>query len=115
MKKDFFKKLVFFILSSCIFVSGCSFSGDDDNMALKAAILLSMNNNAAGSDKVRVNLKFETPRGGTILASQELKDLVFSGIHEGGETYSTTAPDKTSLCNKAIWLQTGNWTFNIEG
>ena len=115
MKKDFFKKLVFFIVSSCIFVSGCSFSGDDDNTALKAAVILAANNSSS-SEKVRVNLNFDTPRGGTLLPSQELTDLTFDANKVEGSGHKTvTAPTKEQLCSKEIWLQTGTWDFTLSG
>ncbi len=114
MKKDFFKKLVFFIVSSCIFVSGCSFSGDDDNKALKAAIVMAANNSSS-SEKVLVNLNFDTPRGGTMLPSQELTNLEFKGTRLEGGSYGTTADSKDDLCSKKIWLQTGKWNFTLSG
>ena len=115
MKKDFFTKLVFFIVSSCIFVSGCSFSGDDDNTALKAAVILAANNSNS-SEKVRVNLNFDTPRGGTLLPSQELTDLTFDANKVEGSGHKTvTAPTKEQLCSKEIWLQTGTWDFTLSG
>ncbi|MBQ1628816.1 MAG: hypothetical protein II098_06625 [Treponema sp.] len=115
MKKNFFNKLIFLIFISCMFFSNCSFSGDDDNTVLKAAVLLSMNNNAVSPDKVRVNLNFETPRGGTILSTQELRDLIFSGAREGGGICNVTGSTKNELCSKEIWLQTGSWSFELEG
>ena len=115
MKKNFFNKLIFLIFISCMFFSNCSFSGDDDNTVQKAALLLSMNNNAVSPDKVRVNLNFETPRGGTILSTQELRDLIFSGAREGGGICNVTGSTKNELCSKEIWLQTGSWSFELEG
>lgn len=114
MKKDFFKKLIFFIISSCIFVSGCSFSGDDDNKALKAAIVMAANNSSS-SEKVLVNLNFDTPRGGTMLPDQELTNLEFKGTRLEGGSFSTTADSKDDLCSKKIWLQTGKWNFTLSG
>lgn len=114
MKKDFFKKLIFFIVSSCIFVSGCSFSGDDDNKALKAAIVMAANNSSS-SEKVLVNLNFDTPRGGTMLPDQELTNLEFKGTRLEGGSFSTTADSKDGLCSKKIWLQTGKWNFTLSG
>lgn len=114
MKKDFFKKLIFFIVSSCIFVSGCSFSGDDDNKALKAAIVMAANNSSS-SEKVLVNLNFDTPRGGTMLPDQELTNLEFKGTRLEGGSSSTTADSKDDLCSKKIWLQTGKWNFTLSG
>lgn len=114
MKKDFFKKLIFFIVSSCIFVSGCSFSGDDDNKALKAAIVMAANNSSS-SEKVLVNLNFDTPRGGTMLPDQELTNLEFKGTRLEGGSFSTTADSKDDLCSKKIWLQTGKWNFTLSG
>lgn len=114
MKKDFFKKLIFFIVSSCIFVSGCSFSGDDDNKALKAAIVMAANNSGR-SEKVLVNLNFDTPRGGTMLPDQELTNLEFKGTRLEGGSFSTTADSKDDLCSKKIWLQTGKWNFTLSG
>lgn len=114
MKKDFFKKLIFFIVSSCIFVSGCSFSGDDDNKALKAAIIMAANNSSS-SEKVLVNLNFDTPRGGTMLPDQELTNLEFKGTRLEGGSFSTTADSKDDLCSKKIWLQTGKWNFTLSG
>ena len=115
MKKNFFNKLIFLIFISCMFFSNCSFSGDDDNTLQKAVVLLSMNNNAVSPDKVRVNLNFETPRGGTILSTQELRDLIFSGAREGGGICNVTGSTKNELCSKEIWLQTGSWSFELEG
>lgn len=114
MKKDFFKKLIFFIVSSCIFVSGCSFSGDDDNKALKAAIVMAANNSSS-SEKVLVNLNFDTPRGGTMLPDQELTNLEFKGTRLEGGSFITTADSKDDLCSKKIWLQTGKWNFTLSG
>ena len=114
MKKDFFKKLIFFIVSSCIFVSGCSFSGDDDNKALKAAIVMAANNSSS-SEKVLVDLNFDTPRGGTMLPDQELTNLEFKGTRLEGGSFSTTADSKDGLCSKKIWLQTGTWDFTLSG
>lgn len=114
MKQIFTKKLIFLFFLSLILISGCSFSGGD-NTALKSALLLSANN-LNSAEKVRINLDFETPRGGTIFVSQELTDLIFSGTRTDGETFEPiTCSSKEELCAKEIWLHTGEWSFYLEG